>query len=529
MGHGMKDCEEYRDAEKPVTSYGAWMKASPWKYTSSVSDEGGGSDRMAGAKVLFVTKSKKKPPSSDDIDRVLDMADKLNVVGLDNDINIGDKGLMEESSKGVSTEVLDYESGAGKAMNREVSSGTEEAMKGDGKAGKGWKRVSRDMDHSMSTGVVVLGEKRSLDNSMEESEAVMTVSIEKEKRRRVQVPNAVKVASPTNRALGEGRRRRGGLALLWNNSIDVNIRSFSLNHIDARVRSITQDEWRFSGIYGHPDEENKYKIGQLLISLKGGTDTPWLCGGDLILMLHSGEKQGGRVFDMEEAEILRDVVGVCELEDLGFIGHDFTWSNNRGGEESIQERLDRFLANRTWRDAFQGSFVTHLTKRKSDHLPILLCVQDVVSKQKKKKKKKLYRVEAWDYGGDLCSKIAFTSTRLSAWSRDKFGDFIEKLKACKAQMKVLMGEAQTVEVIAQRRALDDRMDELERREEMYWKQRSRQDWLKHGDKNNSFTKKPSKEKRGIISDVCKMRPGTLIRRRNKFQKFLLIFLKTCSL
>ncbi|XP_021716609.1 uncharacterized protein LOC110684459 [Chenopodium quinoa] len=192
---------------------------------------------------------------------------------------------------------------------------------------------------------------------------------------------------------GEGRRRRGGLALLWNNSIDVNIRSFSLNHIDARVRSITQDEWRFSGIYGHPDEENKYKIGQLLISLKGGTDTPWLCGGDLILMLHSGEKQGGRVFDMEEAEILRDVVGVCELEDLGFIGHDFTWSNNRGGEESIQERLDRFLANRTWRDAFQGSFVTHLTKRKSDHLPILLCVQDVVSKQKKKKKKKLYRFE----------------------------------------------------------------------------------------------------------------------------------------
>uniref|UniRef100_A0A803N6H3 non-specific serine/threonine protein kinase n=1 Tax=Chenopodium quinoa TaxID=63459 RepID=A0A803N6H3_CHEQI len=49
-----------------------------------------------------------------------------------------------------------------------------------------------------------------------------------------------------------------------------------------------------------------------------------------------------------------------------------------------------------------------------------------------------------------------------------------------------MGEDQSEEVIAQMRAIDDHMDELERREEMYWKKRSRQEWLKHGDKNTSF-------------------------------------------
>uniref|UniRef100_A0A803MS51 Endonuclease/exonuclease/phosphatase domain-containing protein n=1 Tax=Chenopodium quinoa TaxID=63459 RepID=A0A803MS51_CHEQI len=308
---------------------------------------------------------------------------------------------------------------------------------------------------------------------------------------------------------------------MWKSSVDVVVNNYSKNHIDAVINSSGQKKWRFTGIYGHPEDENKYKTGLLLKGLWNSQGGPWLYGGDFNLLLQSSEKMGGRVFNSEEADILREAVDYCHLEDLGYVGHDFTWSNNRGGDENIQERLDRYLANHEWRDLFPSSFVSHLTKRKSDHLPILLCIKEALHTSKKKKKKKMYRFEAmwlrdencaeivsdaWERGEDLCSKIAFTSSNLSAWSREKFGDFVKDLQACKGKMEQLMGETQTEEVIAQMRAIDDRMDELERREEMYWKQRSRQDWLKNGDKNTTFFHTKTKQ-RAARNQIKKTKNG----------------------
>uniref|UniRef100_A0A803LYX4 DUF4216 domain-containing protein n=1 Tax=Chenopodium quinoa TaxID=63459 RepID=A0A803LYX4_CHEQI len=88
--------------------------------------------------------------------------------------------------------------------------------------------------------------------------------------------------------------------------------------------------------------------------------------------------------------------------------------------------------------------------------------------------------EVWERGGDLCSKIASTSSRLSAWSREKFGDFVKEFQACRSAGETYKGRSiGGSEVIAQMWEIDNRIDELERREEIYWKQRSRHEWLKH--------------------------------------------------
>ena len=66
---------------------------------------------------------------------------------------------------------------------------------------------------------------------------------------------------------GEGRSRRGGLALLWHKEWEVKIQTCSLHHIDALVSSVIMTEWRFTGIYGWQEEGNKVKTSELIINL----------------------------------------------------------------------------------------------------------------------------------------------------------------------------------------------------------------------------------------------------------------------
>lgn len=146
-------------------------------------------------------------------------------------------------------------------------------------------------------------------------------------------------------------------------------------------------------------------------------------------------------------------------------------------------------------------FVSHLDKRKSDHLPILVCMKGCPNKAANAKRRKLFRFEAmwlrepssskmfesaWQKGRDVRSKIANTANSLRSWSNNIFGNTTKELRECQNQMQKIMEQEQTVEIVEQMRALDMRMDELENREETFWHQMSRQNWHESGDKNTKF-------------------------------------------
>ena len=101
----------------------------------------------------------------------------------------------------------------------------------------------------------------------------------------------------------------------------------------------------------------------------------------------------------------------------------------------------------------------------------------------------------WIKGEDASDNLSQMARGLKEWSKKKFGEFAKEMRACKIQMAKLMEDEQTQEVIEEMRAIDLRMDELEKREEIYWKQRSQQEWLKHGDQNTKFFHEKTKQRR----------------------------------
>lgn len=75
----------------------------------------------------------------------------------------------------------------------------------------------------------------------------------------------------------------------------------------------------------------------------------------------------------------------------------------------------------------------------------------------------------WVTGRGLKSNMATIAAKLRTWNKETFGVVDKQLQDCRKLMQDLMNEEQTVEVIERMRMLDVRMDELEKRDELFWK------------------------------------------------------------
>ncbi|XP_071680107.1 uncharacterized protein [Lolium perenne] len=74
----------------------------------------------------------------------------------------------------------------------------------------------------------------------------------------------------------------------------------------------------------------------------------------------------------------RDRLNDCHLSDLGFTGYPFTWDNRRSGDDNVQVRLDRVVCSVAFMEMFPNTSVQHIMIEESDHLALLVKVQEDV-------------------------------------------------------------------------------------------------------------------------------------------------------
>uniref|UniRef100_A0A2N9I5I3 Reverse transcriptase domain-containing protein n=1 Tax=Fagus sylvatica TaxID=28930 RepID=A0A2N9I5I3_FAGSY len=245
--------------------------------------------------------------------------------------------------------------------------------------------------------------------------------------------------------LGEvpSRGSSGGLALLWNDSVELTIQNYTQNHIDAHVQVLPSQLWRFIGFYGHSEDFNE--------------------------ILSVDERMG---------------------EVLGMYGRmeDFN---------EVVNRLDHALATASWLECFNLSSVSHVLCFHSNHVPLLLQM-DVSSSCHRPKwhprkfeekwalhpKCEVIVKEVWAddalQGSPMyivCEKIKMCCERLFNWYKGISGEFHGLIRD-KTQSLVHLVEDNVSGVnnsaIA---ATKSEINRLLLSEELHWRQCSRMTWL----------------------------------------------------
>lgn len=193
---------------------------------------------------------------------------------------------------------------------------------------------------------------------------------------------------------------------------------------------------------------------------------------------------------------LKQISDDLGLTDLGFIRKRFTWNNRRSGICNIQERIDRGLANDSWRILFPHANITHLVTIKSDHCPLLLQTSPPVHHLPRPFRFESMWIlhleiadviqEAWQRHPTILSKLKTTKITLKDWNKQSFGHLQTKITTLKDMIMKIQDDPQHSDNIQRELMIAGELDGLLAQEEHIWKDKAKAKWSEDGDANTHY-------------------------------------------
>ena len=235
-------------------------------------------------------------------------------------------------------------------------------------------------------------------------------------------------------------------------------------------------------------------------------DSPWAVLGDFNSARFTSEKIGGRKLTMDMLRPFNECLDLCGLSDIRSFGGSLTWNNSSHGSGRIAGRLDRMLGNGKWIEILPNSYYIYLKASTSDHSPILL---SLINKRLSFPKPFRYFnywadcegyqttvSSAWDvqFQGNpiyqVIMKLKNTKTKLKIWSGSGFSSPKHTIQLLRTE---LLHIQESLDLDPSSQALQVKESELKKdlahwldMEESQLQQKSRELWLRLGDRNNKF-------------------------------------------
>ena len=297
----------------------------------------------------------------------------------------------------------------------------------------------------------------------------------------------------------------GGILILWDKRrislVDSVEGSFSVSYLFRMEDDGFQ--WVFSGVYGPTEKRLSEPFWEELGAIRGLWENPWCVGGDFNEILSPNEiSRGSRMSNT--MRWFSDVLNDLGLRDLPLQGGHYTWQGGING--SSMSRLDRFLISPEWESQCNRVIQRRLPRPVSDHFPIMLDSEGVKTGPSPFRFELMWLKYAgfkeilkewWQslqfYGTSsfiLSAKLKALKGLLKTWNREVFGEV-------ETQKKDALRRISLWDELEKERGLD--LEEAEERvkarddfknwalmEETSWRQKSRETWLKEGDRNTRF-------------------------------------------
>ncbi|KAK9044967.1 hypothetical protein V6N11_058857 [Hibiscus sabdariffa] len=122
----------------------------------------------------------------------------------------------------------------------------------------------------------------------------------------------------------------GGIWLMWDSSVTMEISHIANQFIHGMVRSVDSDTWSwFTAVYACSQASRRRHLWRHLESLNPGDTEPWVLGSDFNSILGINERIGGSLSNACVSSTFNQFILDMGLIDLGFKGPPFTWSRAR--------------------------------------------------------------------------------------------------------------------------------------------------------------------------------------------------------